>query len=457
MKGILGVIFIAVMILIVFGMVLPVMVFFFQTGEKSSSILERDVYVLGNALDYGHEVGETALAYSVYQGCYDHFQEAGVWYDNGPVSLETLTDDLEEEIETVMAAYTLAPYNFLFSIPVTLPSDYEIVIAQSSDGLIVKALSDQFIQLSREEEGETISLSMDSTLDSVIGTSCYDIISVGRAKAQVIGEALQVLVGEEINKWEKGPFSVQLVGDLTASLQSARAMGSAVFQDVYGFPVEVAEGQIAQAIAEGRPVPTDSGAFEVSSKNSELSVTIEPQCTASLEVDSEGAVSTVVDCQAFVYHVMVQEAVNVLETREEFFVPVDTGSAVELAPLDLEFGVRVGVALDKEYEQPQDVAGEYTLIIEWSAPGVFSSSHPLTINQNLNSLSGTIGDGLFSGTLDGSSIMIDNGAIDLGSLGLAFVQIAGVWNFGEITGTIIGTLDGEDAQGTFIAKPQVMF
>jgi len=400
--------------------------------ESSKELrLKSDVYVMRNSLEGAKIFAESSLVYSVYQGCFDYLkdgggvspaqvggEELGVWYDNGDKSPteEKFLGGLGTVVGGYLGQYTSGNYVYLKGNEVSFP-EYSVEIKESEGSLEVRTVSTEFLTAFRDktiERDEKITLEKDPTMERVVETSCLSLFTFGKNKARLLGERINVVVGEEVNKWEKHPAPLELEGNKLSLLAgSERDMADLVLTILYNGPgiVEI-EREIKESVRRGVPKLSGGPYLEVKQENLELDVEIDPTCTAELverTVGEEQKVFTVITCSKIEYNVVVVEKVTIKDTDELNSVPVNTGESVEMAPLELVFGVRVDLSLDDEHivaSPERDISGLYSVTIDWSGVTAMDTAVSLKIDQNGEELEGSEGDETFSGTLSGDSITL---------------------------------------------------
>ncbi|MCX6814767.1 MAG: transglycosylase SLT domain-containing protein, partial [Candidatus Aenigmarchaeota archaeon] len=140
---------------------------------------------------------ETAMGYSVYQGCYDNLQKGGweklatdTMYSNGLAlwsvvkypNEDQFIGNLQESINASLELYRKSSYKFLSDYLVDMPSHTIIIKDYDSSSMSVTASSDRSFSIEKtQESGEYIRLEKESTIqnDDEYKVNCYGIYQKG--------------------------------------------------------------------------------------------------------------------------------------------------------------------------------------------------------------------------------------------------------------------------------------
>ncbi|MBL7160650.1 MAG: hypothetical protein ISS93_02225 [Candidatus Aenigmarchaeota archaeon] len=441
---------------------------FFLFGKNIETFaVKQDIYVLGNALEYGKIVADASFGYSFSQGCFDSLGKGGynapplahnglvLWYDSGdktPTKDEFLLE-LGKEIAAILNKYTAEPYQYLSALEVSIPKDYNIMFKETYS-LEATATSPSFISVEKESSNQKVKLLKKSTLARAFPLNCLELFESQQKRGRQLGWGMEQAVAGEVNKWKKSGSEETAYKELFAEAGGNEVMGGPIFKELHVRAMEQAEKEIKtslEASAVGL-LPGKDGVYTITTEIVELSVDIQPVCKAERHTDDKDKAT--VSCD-FVYDILFVMKAIVEDGREESKLPVFNGESVAFTAPRLVFGARIGKGVGSSISSLK-LDGTFFFDIVLEDPQLSESGYPITLHMDGDSLAWEIPyqGATYSGT----------GTFELGEVRLDkvpvviegrtyFLSFLGTVGEKDIVGQVAGVSEKNvPVKGTFTTK-----
>lgn len=261
MKGLSLLMLAVFLIIIVFILIIPSVGFTLPLLEEVTSTevkIRIDSYTMNNALDGARIYLQSALDYSVYQGCYDVLKNGGwgeipednlftysggdyaLWWDSSrtvnPQGGSGFESELKEGIRSVLNGYTRMGFTFLDQYPVVLQDYSALTLERGGFGFRVSGSSGNLvITKTGETFGEEIRIERNSDISEDYDLDCFGVFEKGSEVNNEVSGNLDSIVSNEMVVWNGMAQGTQVKMDnCEAVLSDSDTADDNVFKYIFG-------------------------------------------------------------------------------------------------------------------------------------------------------------------------------------------------------------------------------